>query len=96
MFEFLMFLFSSLLIMIFLECNIKDKYFNSYIRKHYFRILKNIFNILVIIFIFIHRTYILPLHEIGNLLIISCIMAVIFNIIQMNRHIQFLKKEKAL
>ncbi|PRR78314.1 hypothetical protein CLLI_17410 [Clostridium liquoris] len=96
MVNFLLFLLISLFVMVFLECYVKDKYFKDDIRKHYFRILKSILNILVIMFMFHYRTYMLSLNQLGIMLIIACIIALIINIAEINKTIQFLKKENAL
>lgn len=94
--NFLSFLLISLFIMVFLECDVRAKYFHNDIRKHYFRILKSIFNILVITFIFHYRRNILSLNELGIMLIIGCIIALIVNVTQINKNIKFLKRENAL
>ncbi|WP_027624309.1 hypothetical protein [Clostridium lundense] len=94
--NFLSFLLISLFIMVFLECDVRVKYFQDDIRKHYFRILKSIFNILVITFIFHYRRSILSLHELGIILIIACIIALLVNVTQISKNIKFLKSENAL
>ncbi len=96
MVNFLSFLLISLFIMVFLECDVRDKYFRDDIRRHYFRVLKSIFNILVIMFMFHYRTYMLSINQLGIMLIIACAIALIINIIEINKNIQFLKKENAL
>ncbi|WP_125151965.1 hypothetical protein [Clostridium rectalis] len=90
------FLIISLVLLICLDCFVGDKYFTREPRTYYFKILRNIFNILVVTFMFLQRKELLSINKIGNMLIFACIITAIYNVFKMFFSIDILKREDLL
>ncbi|WP_315116997.1 hypothetical protein [uncultured Clostridium sp.] len=92
----LLFLLFALITTVTVECLVRDIYFKDGCRKHYYRILKSIYNMLIIIFIFLHRNYILSMNGFGGILFFSCGIVAVVNIFYIARDAKVLKEENAL
>ncbi|MBU5483607.1 hypothetical protein KQI86_04645 [Clostridium sp. MSJ-11] len=96
MINLLLFLLFALIITVTFECFVGDIYFNNGCRKHYYRILKSIYNMLIIIFIFLHRNYILSMKGLSGVLFFSCGAIALVNIFYIAKDTKVLKEEDAL
>lgn len=94
--NFLMFLFCTLVVTVTIECFIGDIYFKDGYRKGYYRILKSIYNILVIIFIFLHRDYIAPVKGLAGILLFGCILILLINVFYITESVKRLREKNLL
>ncbi|GAA0728977.1 hypothetical protein GCM10008905_28400 [Clostridium malenominatum] len=92
----LIFLFCTLIATVTIECFIGDIYFKDGYRRGYYRILKSIYNILIIIFIFLHRHYIVAVKGLGGILLLGCTLILLINIFYITESTKRLREKNLL
>lgn len=85
-----------LILFIFLECFIKERFFSVGQRSYYYKVLKNILNIIVMVFILLCRKYIVSIVILGRFVIWCSEVMFIYNCYLLYKNIIILRKKNLL